>query len=235
MKPQDRQHNEQVQDDSSISPKAKGERLRRVRYLANLSREEFCSDGGVNLTTLVSWEVGRFGGLSTKGASRVIARVAKEGVFCTLDWLLYEVGAGPEVNVDYKKSQIKSKSNNSKNYAAENSVIIKELMLFKKINENPIDFVIDDDAMLPYYQINDYVAGTNRFDKKISSLIGLNCIVQINSGRIVMRNLQRGPRANSYSLIATNLQTKIKDSIIYDVELVSAAPILWHRKKEPIV
>ena len=53
------------------------------------------------------------------------------------------------------------------------------------------------------------------------------------SVRIVMRNLQRGPRANSYNLIAINLQTKIKNSIIYDVELVSAAPILWHRRKEP--
>src|SRR5579862_8575903 len=91
-----------IQDNSQSSPIAKAERLKRIRNLANLSREDFC-DGDINLTTLISWEIGRFGGLSRKGASSVIARVAKEGVFVTPEWLLYEVGAGPEVRVDYKK------------------------------------------------------------------------------------------------------------------------------------
>ena len=86
------------------SPKAKGERLKRIRHLGNLSREEFCEGSEINLATLISWEVGRFGGLSSKGAKRVIARAAKEGVFCTIEWLLYEIGVGPEVRVDYKKA-----------------------------------------------------------------------------------------------------------------------------------
>ena len=92
-----------IQDNSLTSPTAKAERLKRVRNLANLSREDFCADGEVNITTLISWEVGRFGGLSRKGATSVIARVAKEGVFVTPEWLLHEVGAGPDVRVDYKK------------------------------------------------------------------------------------------------------------------------------------
>src|SRR5438552_2660970 len=94
---------EHIQGNSLSSPEAKAERLKRIRNLANLSREEFCLDGEVNLATLVSWEVGRFGGLSRKGAGNVIARVAKEGVFVTPEWLLHEVGAGPEVRTDYKK------------------------------------------------------------------------------------------------------------------------------------
>jgi transcriptional regulator with XRE-family HTH domain len=230
----DRQYIEQPQDDSLTSPKAKGERLRRLRHLANLSREEFCSDGEVNLTTHISWEVGRVGGLSAKGAARVIARVAKEGVFCTPEWLLHDIGVGPEVNVDYKKSQGQSEIVEI-NVPSEDSTVIEELLLFRKLNKHAIDFIIEDDAMFPHYRMGDYVAGTKRFGTKIATLISWDSIVQTTDGRIMMRNLQRGPRNNSYNLISTNLHTKVKDAIIYDVELVAAAPILWHRRKEPIV
>ena len=63
-------------------------------------------------------------------------------------------------------------------------------------------------------------------------LIGHACIVQTIDGRILMRNLQLGPRDVSFNLVSTNLQIKTNNSIIYDVELVSAAPILWHRRKD---
>lgn len=88
--------------------------------------------------------------------------------------------------------------------------------------------------MLPHYHIGDYVAGTKRFGTKIASLVSWNCIVQISNGEILMRNLQAGPRPNSFNLISTNFQTKIKNAIIYDVELVAVAPILWHRRQEPL-
>ena len=231
----DRQYIEQSQDDSLTSPKAKGERIRRIRHLANLSREDFCSDGEINITTLISWEIGRFGGLSAKGASRVIARVAKEGVFCTPEWLLYEIGVWPEVKADYKKAQAKPEVENQINTSSENSIVIEELMLFRKLNKHAIDFIVEDDVMFPHYRIGDYVAGTKRFGTKIATLVSWDSIVQTSDGRIMMRNLQRGPRNNSYNLISTNLHTKVKDAIIYDVELVAAAPILWHRRKEPIV
>jgi DNA-binding transcriptional regulator YiaG len=225
---------QQTQDDSLVSPKAKGERLRRIRHLANLSREEFCIDGEINLTTLISWEVGRFGGLSAKGANRVIARVAKEGVFCTPDWLLYEIGAGPEVKADYKKLHKQTEEmNNDIALPPENATIVEELIHFRNLNKHSIDFVVEDDTMLPHYRIGDYVAGTKRFGEKIKTLLSMDCIVQTNSGQIMMRNLQPGPRENSFNLISTNLHTRVKDAIVYDVNLVVAAPIVWHRRKEP--
>jgi hypothetical protein len=87
--------------------------------------------------------------------------------------------------------------------------------------------------MLPHYQLGDYVAGTKRFNEKIKLLVGHDCIVQTTDGQILMRNLQGGPRDDSFNLVPTNLQSKIKNAIIYDVELASAAPIIWHRRKEP--
>lgn len=223
-----------VSCDLQISPKAKGERLRRIRHMANLSREEFCADGETNITTLISWEIGRFGGLSAKGAAKVIARVAKEGVFCSPEWLLYEIGVGPEVRADYKKIQTSFEvDDDGENSIPENLIIIEELMLFRKLNKHAIDFVIDNDSMLPNYRMGDYVGGTKRFGAKILTLISWDCIVQLTDGRVMMRNLQRGPRDNSYNLIPTNLQTNVQNALIYDVELVAAAPVIWHRRKEP--
>ena len=230
-----RAKNALLQDKSlSSSSIAKAKRLKRVRNLANLSREEFCSDGEINLATLISWEVGRFGGLSKKGATNIVKRVAKEGVFVTSEWLLYEVGVGPEVRVDFKK--LPKQKDNIKmegRLPSEKTRIMEELMIFKKLNKDSIDFIVHDDAMLPHYQPGDYVAGTKRFKDKIKALIGYDCVVQTSDGQILMRNLQCGPRDDSFNLVPTNLQAKTKNTIIYDVKLASAAPIIWHRRREP--
>lgn len=236
MKQQDkmRTSNAFIQNNSSSSAIAKAERLKRVRNLANLSREEFCVNGEINLTTLISWEVARFGGLSKKGAASVIARVAKEGVFVTPEWLLYEIGVGPEVQADYKKlPKAKEKLKLATQLPSEKARIIEELMVFKSLNKYATDFMITDDAMLPHYQEGDYVAGTKRFGEKIHLLVGYDCIVQVNDGRILMRHLQQGPRYDSFNLVSTNLQSKVQNAVIYDVKLASAAPIVWHRRKEP--
>jgi transcriptional regulator with XRE-family HTH domain len=224
-----------LQDNALSSPESKAERLKRVRNLANLSREEFCADGCVKLATLISWEIGRFGGISRKGAVTVITRVAKEGVFVTPEWLLHEVGVGPEVQADYKKiSKPKEKTRSVIKIPTEKNRMVEELLAFKNLNKYAIDYLVNDDTMLPHYHPGDYVAGTSRFDDKIKLLIGYDCIVQTKDGRIWVRHLQQGPRADSFNLVPTNLKTKTKHAIVYDVELASAAPIIWHRRKEPV-
>jgi hypothetical protein len=105
---------------------------------------------------------------------------------------------------------------------------------FFNFTKHVIDFMVNDDAMLSHYQDGDYVAGIKRFGDKIDSLVGYDCIAQVTDGRILMRSLQRGPRDHSFNLVVTNLQTKAKNAVIYDIELASAAPIIWHRRREPI-
>lgn len=187
------------QEQDLSSAQAKGERVKRLRNMANLSRDEFCADGETNIATLISWEVGRYGGLSAKGANRVIARVAKAGVVCPVEWLLNGTGVGPEIRTE----------------------------------QDAIDFVIQDDAMSPQYQLGDYVSGTKRYKKNIKSLLTWDCIVQTIDGRILMRNLQPGSKDNLFHLISTNLKTTAKDAFVFDVELAVAAPVIWHKRKEP--
>jgi hypothetical protein len=77
------------------------------------------------------------------------------------------------------------------------------------------------------------VAGIIYFGEDIKKLIGMECITQTKTGRLLVRNLQSGPRDISFNLVSTNLAAKAKDAIVYDVEIATAAPILWHRRKQP--
>src|SRR5437868_3849341 len=83
--------------DTLSSPEAKSKRLKRIRNLANLTREQVCEEGNINIHTLIGWENGRFGGLTRAGAKRLLKRVAREGVQCTVEWLLNEIGRGPTI------------------------------------------------------------------------------------------------------------------------------------------
>lgn len=222
-------------DSPQSTPKAKGERLRRIRNMANLSREDFCARSGVTLATLISWEVGRFGGLSAKGAKRVVAFVAQEGVICSVEWLLYEVGSGPEVKANYYKiSKVEEATEVERTFDEENQIMIEELMLFRKLNRSSIDLIVEDGSMQPYYNVGDFVAGIKRRGEKIKTLLGMDCIVQTKDGSLLLRTLQTGPREGSYNLVCKNAYWLGKDSLSYDVEVVSAAPIIWHRRKNPI-
>jgi hypothetical protein len=77
------------------SPQARGERVRRVRNMANLSRPALCDKSDFKIDTLIGWEVARHGGLTEKGAQKLIHRIAQEGVICTVEWLLHELKGLP--------------------------------------------------------------------------------------------------------------------------------------------
>lgn len=219
--------------DPLAQPEAKGQRLKRARNLANLSREQLCEGSGINIHTLIGWEVGRFGGLTMVGAKQIIKRLAQEGVICSPEWLLYEIGIGPEVRTDFVKIQEAAAIIKTSSAIEDEKHIIDELMFFRKIHKNFSDYIIKDDGMLPHYQIGDYVAGNKRYKNKINEVIGLDCIVQTKDGRTFFRNLRRGPKEDSYCLVCSNSHADIKDVVYYDVELFSAAPVIWHRRKDP--
>lgn len=220
--------------DARSSPEAKGKRLKRVRNLANLSRDQLCEGGNINLHTLIGWENGRFGGLTRTGAERLISRLAQEGVQCTVEWLLHEIGPGPNIITDFAtaKVDLHKKTPEKTSKSEEDKFIAEELILFRSQYSNATDFIVEDDGMLPLYNPGDYVAGKKRYPDKIMTVIGKDCIVQTEEGRIFLRNVRKGSLPNCYHLVCTNHHTQIEDSVLYNVKLISAAPIIWHRKKD---
>lgn len=214
------------------SPEARGLRVRRLRNMANLSRQDMCRDEEFKLDTLIGWELARHGGLTQKGAVKIIKCVAKEGVICTVEWLLYNIGSGPIVvtnSEDIQESLIKTSP-----VTDEDQFILEELLLFRKNNPDSVELHIMDDHMSPIYNKGDYIAGIKRYQDKLQSTIGFDCIVKPFEGEIKARRVLAGNLPNQYTLLPINLTGETSSKILTNIPLIFAAPIIWHRRKNPI-
>ena len=206
--------------DEEASTDARGERLRKIRNLANLSRKEFCNSSELKLNTYKGWELGRFGGLPIDGAERVIKRVSQENVICSVEWLLY--GKGPEPYVVPRSTGDFDQ--------LETEIILKEIMVFQSFHSNAVYIEINDDTLSPLYIIGDYVAGIRVLGKNISSVVNQICIVQLTNGEILCRYLREGYTKDKYQLLATNINSDLKGPQTVEAELNFAAPIIRHYK-----
>ena len=116
-------------------------------------------------------------------------------------------------------------------HSSDQIAITKEIQVFKNLHENAVMFVVADDGMAPYYQEGDYVAGIAYPPDKIPALIGLDCIVQTSDNNFYLRRLKNGSQPDLYNLVCTNINTALFEITLYDQTLVSAAPVIWHRRK----
>lgn len=213
-------------DHPDASSEARGLRVKRIRNMANLSRQQMCDGTDININSLKGWEIGRYGGLTSSGADKIIQRVAQESVRCTLDWLMYGMGPGPTAQADaaLRHSSLEISED-------EETKITQELLLFKQHYPLAVDFIINDDGMSPLYNIGEYVAGVNLTASKIESAMGMNCIVQMENGNVLVRQLRKGSVKDTYTLACANISTHVEKPILYDVKINYAAPISFHRKK----
>lgn len=207
---------------ASIEARERGERLRRIRNLANLSRKTLCEEAEININTYIGYEVGRYGGLTKKGADRVITYLTSKGVYCSLDWLMQGEGKAPKV--------ITESTAPTSFLESETLKMAEELQLFHSHYKNSIDYQIIDDGMLPLYEIGSYVAGVACSEVNIKKVVGFDCIVKTKSGELIVRNVREGRIENTYTLTCINPETSVNSPILYDVKLSFAAKIIWHRK-----
>lgn len=203
----------------SASAEARGERLRRIRNLANLSRKDFCNIPEIKFNTYKGWELGRFGGLPLDGAERVVKRVSEEHVICAIDWLLY--GTGQEPYVIPQGKGLSAQEGNAQ--------ILKEIMVFQSGYSAAIYLEIRDDALSPLYVPGDYVAGLKFTGTDISSILNQPCIVQLTNGETLCRYLREGSTPDKYLLLATNLNS-VQFPQTIEVQLNFAAPVIRHYK-----
>lgn len=211
-----------------------GERLRRARILAGLTtRREFEKKYKISANTLQGWEQGK-NPLSEKGARRVVEAFKWEGLLCSVEWLMHGTGMPPRpydmLNAGLKDSLKKDDVVKEQNIREEEA-IYQETQLFKQQNVNSIILTIADDAMEPYYYESDHIGGVRVFGAEVSKFIGNFCIVELENNLILPRLLQKGSRDGLYNVCSTNPKTNASPLSFYDVKVISAAPILWHRRK----
>lgn len=212
-----------------------GDRLRRARILAGIAtRREFEKKYHLSANTLQGWEQGK-NPLSKKGAKRIIEALKIEGLICSLEWLMHGTGVPPrpfEVNNNTFVTETDLEVFFSKMNFQEEQAIYQELQTFKSNNPNSIIITISDDAMEPQFHVGDYVGGIRLLKTEdIQAYLGQPCIVELADHTILPRYIHADNGSDTHTLSCTNFQSKCAPLNIFNAKIISAAPILWHRRK----
>ena len=176
---------------------------------------------GVQRSTYKLIELG-VNNLTLERAKWFVAGLGEIGIKTDVDWVLDGVGSDPE------RIRYYSDSNISVSLNALPSLIQKELDFFTKHNKNSFHLVVTDDEMSPVFIKNDVVAGIVCAPSNFSKLLGLNCIVKLDNGKTLLRNLSSGRGANLFTLVSLSPYAKVK--VQQDIKPESIAPVLWHRR-----
>lgn len=220
--------------DQKSTPEARGKRLKSLRMMAGLSRKALEDKYSVSASTMQSWEDAKAGGLTEKGAKRAIDVFRQEGIRCAVDWLLYGIGLPPQLGDKLFQQQIHLQAMlEDRIEITEERAIVNELLAFRQHNPDAVEFIMPDDGMAPLYKKGDYVAGKRRYDGAMENVIGMDCIVETKENEVLLRRLKAGSQPGTYTLICLNSDAIVSEFAIHDIELLSAAPVIWVRRKDP--
>lgn len=214
---------------------ARAQRVQNLRDVTGLSRRAFAKKYNLPISTLQNWEDVKGNGLTEKGARKLAALLKAEGIYCSPEWLLHNIGAPPRFSPHLNIAE-KAKPSTKPLVTSdvEDWFIADELRLFHQHFPNlAIDFVIEDDGMAPRFIKGEWVAGIRCSGEAIKKIVGEPCIIQLANGEILLRTLEQGTIPNRFNLSCNNPHTTVKQPKHYDVELISAAPVVWIRRKLP--
>lgn len=214
----------QIEDKASC-----GIRLKQLRLMAGFTRREFQNRFGINQNTMHAWENGRLA-LTRKGATKVISAMILVGVECSLSWLMNGIGKKPcfiETHQDQKNSTVHEEKGSI--YIEDNFELLKEIEFFKNTNPENTVFLINDDGMLPFYEIGDFVGGKRKFDN-FEKYSGYNCIIELSKNDILVRKIKFNYKSSVLSAFCSNINTDESEPIINNIRPISITPIVWHRR-----
>lgn len=213
--------------------KARAERLRYLRdKIFKLPCNQFGKIFGIAPGTIQNWEDARFDGLSEKGAIKIVKGCQNTGIDCKFEWLFDGKSVPPAIYNSSLPVTIDNLTKFSENVPPSQSenLIVKELRIFHELHKDAVDAIVNDDGMAPCLARGDYVAGIRCFDENIEKALGFPCIIQTQSGNIFIRKLELGTQKGHFSLVCTNADASVQPFQMIDVQVFSAAPIIWIRK-----
>lgn len=217
-----------------IIKKERGHRIKILRKQTHLSRRAFGSKHGIPSGTLQYWEDGNFGGLSEDGAQKLVNAFAKEGIWVTPAWLLN--GTGKEPSSDpYRfsgQASILAEDLLIREAMLSVSSITQELKFFLKLHALAMHEVVTDDLMMPRFIQGEYVAGIQKFEEEIQTIIGKDCIIKLKNNKILVRRLIQSVEPTCFELVSINPDKPQERMLIPKSEILCAANVIWARRDE---
>lgn len=208
---------------------ARAKRALSLRQMTHLSRQKFEKRFGISTSTLQHWEDPKKNGLTLKGAKRLIQILQQSGIYCSVEWLMHRIGPGPQTLPTHAESH-RAKPTHRVSEISEAEHIASELALFTQHYPEVIHTVVSDNSMEPRFSAGEHVAGIRRYRQGITSLVGQDCIVVTKEGQLLVRRIRAEDAPGFYHLSCLNMDASIAKPVLYHVELVSAAPIIWSRR-----
>lgn len=213
------------------TPKERGKRLRLVRKMAGLTLKELAKKYDLGISTIKYWECAINKGLSSKGAKKFIAAMQQQGIQCSHIWLMHGVGLPPYFFNINSNNKITEALSFDQITVEEEESINCEISLFCNKISAAITSTIFDDGMEPFYSIGDTVGGRNFSGENLINAIGKNCLVETINHQLLCRRVSQGNSPDTFNLSCVNPNTTANTPNLYEVKLLSAAPItrMWRR------
>lgn len=205
------------------------ERLRSIRTQLRHSRNYICQTYKLPIDTLRAWENGKVR-LTEKAITRCLSIYRKEGVILSKSWIVTGEGLPPKLAVEI--GNFFESDNQKQNLEMDDTLLmVKEADFFKNLNPDSTILLVTTEEMLPYYAPGDYVGGRLKSKTDIDDCIGKDCIVISKSQKKYFRRLSKNILDGSYNLVCHNPHWgKTLEPVIFDVDIESVAPIIWHRR-----
>ena len=192
---------------------------------------------GKHYSTIQHWIDVNKNGLPETSLNEFLNCLKVCGIECSHEWMMYGKGAAPK-KIDAitriagdEVSQRRLKKNRTDEVQTHR--IAEELNAFLQWDREAVSYVVPDDAMEPRFINGEIVAGIRRYGIELEKLIGQDCIVLIeNHGEFCLRTLRKGNLPGRFHLAPTNSDTHVTQAFIPDVKVVSAAPVIWTRRKD---
>jgi len=220
------------------------DRLLYLRHrVARLTRKEVAEKYDIPAVTLKTWESGTVP-LTKKAVARCIAFFLKENIVVTEEWLLKGVGSDPKFSLNMNRYLAQESDEEPASTVQEcveyyvvkqlvdNDSILQDVRYFKTQYKDSVVFLVPGDEMLPLYSAGDYVGGRDHRGEELMDVVNQICIVTLEDGRVLLRHVYFD--GSHYNLSCSNPQIKIAQPVLYEVNIISAAPVLWHRRASPI-
>lgn len=211
--------------------KARGKRLRLVRKMSGLTLNELAEKHNLGVSTIKYWECAKNQGLSSKGAKKIVTAMQAQGVQCSYMWLMHGIGLPPQfLDVRSHDNTKQAPYIDQATYEEEKSIAHEVALFCEKITD-AITLTVFDDGMEPIYSVGDGIGGKRLYGDSIAKTIGKNCIIETVDHQLLCRRVAQGSDGSSFNLYCVNPYTTANPPHLYDVKLLSAAPIsrVWKR------
>ena len=171
------------------SPQARGMRLKKIRALTGLNGEELAEKIGYSRQTISYWENVTYGGLSVKGAKKIVEALQALDMHCDLDWLLYGIVKNQSEAIAVHHTQSSNPANKNTQWLLQQLTsqepLFQEISLFKQCYPNAVILQLQEPLLI--YEPGDWVGG--HFETLHAQLFGKICIVEV-SGSLMIKSIQ---------------------------------------------